>query len=300
MRRIALLAAALALVPAGDARGAGAVDDGAYASTPLPAWRPLPDELAAVLEAKSAGYARRALGFSCRERHREAGYRGGEARRERIREFDYLLVADKSAPEGFRAVRTRPDRPSSRGEVRVERDFPEPFLWSQLFRPAIRSTLRFRIGAWHTTPWKLVIPISWISGAPVLEGRRITEWTGTAEIEYRTGNLIRIVARPNFQDQRMEMQLREYLIGMRILGFSLTPPPDGIELTVDFGYEHEGYTYPTRVVLHRFRQVHRDVRRTLTREVFEYDDYRFFGTVTQERIPPLVYQPPADDAGNSN
>ncbi len=273
---------------------------GTYRATPLPAWLPLPDELAPVLEAKSEGYAHRALGFTCREIHRAAGYRRGEARRETIHEFDYLLVPAPDAPEGFRAVRTRPGRRSSRAETRVERDFPEPFLWTQLFRPAIRSTLRFRVGAWRTTPWKLVIPVSWISGAPVATGRRVTEWSGTAEIEYRTGNLVRVVARPNFQDQRMEMQLREYLTGMRILGFSLTPPPEGIELTVDFDYEHEGYTYPTRVELHRFRQVHRDRRATVTREVFEYRDYRFFGTATEEDIPPLVYSPPSDDTGRSD
>lgn len=254
-------------------------------------WTALPDELALILEQKARVYRERALGFTCRERRRLAEYNGREASSERIREYDYILVADAERPEGLAAVRTKPGRPEDSGE-NVDMDIPEPYFWTQIFQPSIRSTLRFRVGEWHTTPWKLAIPVSWISSSPVFEGERITEWTGTMEIEYRTGNPLKVVARPSFQDERMRLQLERYLTAWRFIGWSAAPPPDGVEVTIHFDHEHDRFTYPSRVEIHRFRQVHRDTRVTISRELLEYGDYRFFGTATQEEIPPLVYQPP--------
>ena len=145
-----------------------------------------------------------------------------------------------------------------------------------------------------TTPWKLAIPITWISSSPVFEFQRLTEWSGTVEIEYRTGNLLRVVARPSFQDERVSRQLDDYLTAWRVIGFTFAPPPEGVEITVSFDFEHEGYTYPSRVELHRFRQIHRDERITVSKQAIDYTDYRFFESVAEEDIPPFFYQPPTD------
>jgi hypothetical protein len=164
-----------------------------------------------------------------------------------------------------------------------------------LFEPRIRSLLYFQPGEWRTTPWRLAMPIRWISSAPVFDGRRITEWSGVAEVEYGTGALIRVVARPSFQDERIAAELQRYLTAFRFMGLSTVPPPVGQELSVDFDFEHEGFSYPTRVELVTFRQVHRDVRQTVARRVVEYTDYRFFGTTMEDHIPPLLWQTPATD-----
>ena len=254
----------------------------------------LPQEIADVLEAKAAAYRRRARKFSCTETIRASEYGREGAGREKVREYEFLLVEEPSAAGGFRGLRTRLGS-SGNKEKKVNLPFPEPYLWSQIFSRGIRSTLRYRVGQWHTTPWKLAIPVSWISSAPVSTRERITEWSGTVEVEYRTGNLIRLVAQPNFQEERILAQLEKFLTAFRVLGFSLAPAPVGLELQVDYRYEHEGFTYPTRVELRTFRQIHRGTRITVSRQIAEYSDYRFFGTRTQENIPPLVYQPPAPE-----
>ncbi|MDQ7006021.1 MAG: hypothetical protein Q9Q40_02190 [Acidobacteriota bacterium] len=254
-------------------------------------WKPLPAEIARVLERKAEAYRQRARGFSCTERIRRTRYGNEGAGKEKADDYDYLLVEDRAAPGGFRGLRTRPGS-SGRRERRVDLPFPDPYLWSQIFSPAVRSTLRFQVGQWHTTPWKLAIPLDWISSAPSHSGRRITEWSGTAEVEYRTGNLLKIVARPNFQEDRILAELDRFLTAFRILGFSVAPPPEGLELEVLFGFEHEGQTYPTRVELRTFRQVHRGERRITSRRVVEYRDYRFFGTRVQVEVPPFTYLPP--------
>lgn len=254
-------------------------------------WGPLPEALAPVLKAKSEGYARRALKFTCLERVREASYSGEEAGREKSREYNLLMISDPSVPEGFRGLRSKPDSSTGR-EEHIDLPFPEPFLWSQLFRDHIRSTLRFQIGEWHTTPWKLALPVTWASSAPVFDQKRLVEWSGTAEIEYLTGNLVRIVAAPSMQEERIRMEWQRAQTAFRFIGISFAPPPLGLELEIEFGFEHEGFSYPTRLELRTFRQIHRDERVTVSRRVVEYSDYRFFGTQVKDVIPPLVFQPP--------
>ncbi len=257
-------------------------------------WGPLPSEVAATLAAKVEGYRARALGFSCRESIRTTSYdRQGHAGRERITEYDYLLVREPNAPGGFVALRTKPGSGDTEGK-RVEVPFPEPYLWPELFSRGVRSTLRYRVGTWHTTPWRLAMPIDWTSAAPVGEKNRITEWSGRIEVEFRTGNVIRVVARPNMQDARLLAELDRFLKAFRVIGISTAPPPLGLELTVDFRFEHDGYLYPSRVEAHTFRQVHRDTRLTVSRTIATYEDYRFFGTTVDDSSPPFLYQPPAE------
>lgn len=278
--------AAAAVLTAAVLCGAAGPETGAEAT----GWGSLPQELVRVLEAKSAAYARRALRFTCIEQIRRASYHDGEAGAEVRRAVEYLLVRDRAQAGGFRALRSRLGS-AGRTEVSIDQGFPEPYLWTQLFDRSIRSTLRFSVGAWHTTPYRLAIPVRWRSSAPVVDGRRITEWSGRAEIEYRTGNLLEIVARPNLQDERIVRELERYLTAFRILGFPLASPPLGKELTVRFDYEHDGFTYPSEVELHVFRQVTRHSRETVRRKVVRYVDYRFFGTAVEETIPPLLFDP---------
>ncbi|MBP1611693.1 MAG: hypothetical protein H6Q01_356 [Acidobacteria bacterium] len=285
MRPVAAALVVLALAIPAWAGPPGADDIG---PSPLE-WAPLPEPLARVLEAKSNGYARRALGFSVKESVREARYSNEEARREKVEVYDYLLVREGAGPEGFRAFRTRPGETK---EERVDLPFPDALLWTQVFQPGIRSTLRFLVGDWHTTPYKLAIPVSWVTSAPVFGQRRITEWTGTVEVEYRTGNLVRVVARPSLQDERLKTELARYLTAFRFIGIAFAPPPIGVELSVEFDFEHDGFTYPTRAELLTFQLVHEDQRRTVSRQVITYDEYRFFGTEVKDEIPPLTWNAP--------
>lgn len=263
-----------------------------------PPFGPLPAELATTLQSKAAAVRQRATGFVCTERIREVVYEGREASDERARSYDYSLVRADDLPDGVRAVRLEPGASPDAKERSVEVPFPEPYLWFRIFEPAVRSTLRFQVGVWHTTPYKLAIPVSWLSSAPVAGGRGVHEWSGTAEVEWRTGNLVRVVARPSLQDERLIAQMQRYLTAFRFLGISTAPPPLGQELTVEFGFDHEGFTYPQRVELATFQQVGREERRIVSRQVVEYIDYRFFTTETTYEVPALTYDPgePAEES----
>lgn len=258
---------------------------------PAQEWGPLPQDLARVLEAKADGYGRRALSFSCLERVRTAQYSEGTAEKESWKDFDYLLIKEAGTLEGFRALRYKPGGKDPISDSSPY-PFPEPFLWSLVFEPRISSTLRFKVGTWRTTPWKLAIPIEWSSSAPVSGQQHVTEWSGTAEVEFRTGNLLRIVARPSLQEERLQAQLERFQTAFRLFGFSLAPAPIGSELTVDFDFEHEGYSFPTRVELTTYRLLGFGQRAIVKREVVEFLNYRFFGSQAEEHIPPLTWHPP--------
>ncbi len=260
-------------------------------------WGLLPAELQTVLEAKAGAYRQRATNFICTERVREVEYEGREAQNEKVREYDYSMTRDPSAPEGVRAVRLKPGAAPDAKEIDLRLPFPEPYLWFQVFEPAVRSTFRFNVGEWHTTPYKLAIPVTWQSSAPVLDGRKVTEWSGVAEVEWRTGNLVRVVARPSLQDERLLAQMQRYLTAFRFLGMSTAPPPLGQELTVSFGYDSDGFAYPQRVELATFQQTGRETRATVSRQVVEYSNYKFFSTDTTYEVPPLTYSPPETGEG---
>ncbi|MDQ7088554.1 MAG: hypothetical protein Q9Q13_12180 [Acidobacteriota bacterium] len=255
-------------------------------------WKPLPAEIARVLERKAEAYRQRARGFSCTERIRRTRYGNEGAGKEKADDYDYLLVEDRAAPGGFRGLRTRPGS-SGRRERRVDLPFPDPYLWSQIFSPAVRSTLRFQVGQWHTTPWKLAIPLDWdlLGTEPFRPAHHRMVGYGGSRVQdgqpLENRGPTQLPGRP---DPRRTRPLPHRVPDPRVLG--RPPPPEGLELEVLFGFEHEGQTYPTRVELRTFRQVHRGERRITSRRVVEYRDYRFFGTRVQVEVPPFTYLPP--------
>lgn len=253
-------------------------------------WHVLPEELAEVLSAKAGGYKRRALNFTCLESIRRADYKDSEAQREVRASYAYLLVPDGRVPGGFRSYRTRPQAGAD-DEIQADLPFPEPYTWSQLFDEVIRSGLKFKIGEWRTTPYKLVLPVSWMASTPTLNGNWITEYSGQIEIERATANPITVTASPNLQEEKIIAEMDRYLTAFRILGFSTASPPIGREIEVRFDFEHNGYTYPTRVSVREFKQISRESREITRRQVVDYSDYRFFRTASDPKIPPLLYDP---------
>lgn len=235
---------------------------------------PLPEELAALLEARAAACDERALRFQSLERSRSVRYRRGEAVREKGESRRYLLVRDE---EGL-VYRELRGKPGSRGGLSDQPrfDFPTPYAWTQMFEPRLRSAFRFRVGEPETTPWRLARPIEFEASAPVAERRRITEWSGTAWVEVKTGNLLRIVARPNLQDERLPAEFDRWIRAFSVIGFHMAPTPLGYEIEVRFDREHEGTLYPSRVEMRTFRLVGRDRAVTVSRLVVGHTRYEFF------------------------
>ena len=273
---------------------AAAAVSGARGQDALGGWGSLPRELVDILAKKASAYAVRALDFTCFEEVRRAEYKNEDALRQIDRRYEYLLIPDPTNAGGYRALRSKPGS-EGRNEERVNLGFPEPFLWTQIFDPAIASTFKFKVGEWRTTPWDLVRPITWISSAPLREGNRVTEWSGTVEVEFDYGNIVSVRAEPNLQEETINAALDKYLQAFRILGFSTAAPPIGRELTAQFEFKNEedGLRYPSRVEMRRFRQVSKTYRTTKNRQRVDYVDYRFFVIREREEIPPFDYDPEA-------
>lgn len=254
------------------------------------AWTPLPDGIVATLEARAHGFARRALGFTCREARRRVRYSGGEASGERERAYDFLLAKDE-ATGALRGLRARPGEPDA-SPTRDALECPEAYLWPLLFAEPPRGALRFRLGDWASENGRMVLPVTWRSAAPAGDVGSISAWSGTITLG-TDGNPVRLLARPNFQDATIAARRAEYIQSFKFNFFGLVfhtkPRPFGKEVAVDFAHAIDGFSYPSRVELCTFEQVGRalDERAVRRRDVAEYSAYRFFETYSAETIPPL-------------
>jgi hypothetical protein len=225
----------------------------------------------------------RALRFRCHEVARRAKYVRGEALREKSTARQYLLVREAGGVH-YGALRRK-----SRGSGRWKEDrrfpFPEPLAWTQIFDETARERFRFGIGPAFTTPWRLARPVRFGASGLVRDGRRIDEWSGTAWIEVNSGNVVRIEARPNFQDRRLEAEFQKWITSFSFIGLRpFAKTPIGHEIRIDFDEEHEGFLYPSRVELRTIRQVAADRAVTISRTIVEYRNYEFFRSETDEEI----------------
>jgi hypothetical protein len=231
---------------------------------------------------RAAAFNQRALRFRCLETSRVARYRQGEAVREKGKHRRYLLTRDETGAI-YRALRGDPTGEGGLSD-QVRFPYPEPLAWTQLFDPVLRSQFRFRVGEPATTPWRLARNVEFEAAAPVAGGRRIAEWSGTAWVEVRTGNLLRVVASPNLQEARLLAEYHRWIQAFRFLGLQLAPAPRGQQIQVDFDREHEGFLYPSRVELRTIRMVAAGRVVTESRTVVEYTGYEFFRTEARDEL----------------
>src|SRR5262245_7079112 len=156
--------------------------------------------------------------------------------------------------------------------------------------PTTRSTLRLAYLGREIRNYRLTHIVSFEGSAARFEGKDLREWSGTAWIEENTGNLVRIEARPVFQNERMLALWREFQQSFSVLpGLKAKARPHGYILGVLFDYERDGLLFPSRLDLTDFTWVATNHEVVDTRLVLTYDDYRFFKVESEEKTEP----PPA-------
>lgn len=247
-------------------------------------------ELFPVWSAAARRYDTYAQRFLCTETHRNVDYSrsAGEARREKETAYGYLLTLDpkNGSYEVVRQVLDDKKEPTG-GERTIDLGGPEPYTWTFLFLPTTVSTTRYRYLGREIQNYRLTHVVSFEGSAPRVEGRDIREWTGKAWVEENTGNLVRIEARPSFQDDRLRALWQEFQQAFVLpLGIKAKARPHGYALAVLFDYDRDGLLFPSRLDLADFVWVAKGREVLDTRLVLTYDDYRFFYTGTQEKIEP--------------
>ncbi len=245
-------------------------------------------ELMPQWAAAARRYETYALRFVCTETHRTIDYSrsAGEARSEKATPFGYLLTLDpKNA--SFEVIRQTLDeekRPTG-NERTLDLPCPEPYMWTFLFLPSLASSVRLHYLGREIQNYRLAHVVSFEGSAPRVDGRDLREWTGTVWIEENTGNIVRVEARPSFQNDRMLALWREFQQAFGLpLGFKTKARPHGYVLSVLFDAEKDGLLFPSRLDLTDFVWLATNREAMDTRLVLTYDDYRFFKTEAEEKV----------------
>jgi hypothetical protein len=237
----------------------------------------LPADLGPLLASRAAVYEEKTLGFQCLETAYREKIREDGTAREKVRERRYLLEREETGAV-YRALRGKPGG----GKLSDKSPFPvpEPFAWTQLFDTTLRTNFHFEVGEPTEIAERKAVPIRFESSQPPEDGRSIKEWSGIAWVDARRGDLLRVAARPNFQDDTLEEAYRTWARSTRIRVWALTfkkaPTPRGREVEVDFGQLHDDLLYPSRGTLVVFRMTGPSRRVRESRTLVEYSEYEFF------------------------
>lgn len=236
---------------------------------------------------KARRYKSYALQFLCTETHRTIDYSRaeGEARKEKEVAYGYLLTVEPKSFD-YQVLRQTVDaegHPTGTEKV-LDLSCPEPYTWTLLFLPTTASTMRFHYLGIEIQNYRLTHVVTFEGAAPRLDGKDIREWSGTVWVEENTGSLVRVEARPNFQNDRILALWREYQQSFSLPWGKSRPRPHGYAMAALFDFESGGLLFPSRLDLTDFTWLATNREVTDSRLVLTYDDYRFFRTETHETV----------------
>ena len=255
---------------------------------------PLPEEdpnfvaLMDRLVERAALYRRQALGFTCREVVVSGKYdiESGSYKKGDRSTYDYLF--EERAGGGLREVREEVVRSNDGDVKRRSTDFEPPlppaYSWATLFAKENRARFHFRPAGQVVKAYRLLTLIHFIGTSPNPGGTDISGWSGTVSVEGKTLNLWSIQGEPSGQDVRLEVEVLKYRRAFAIAGVPLAARPHGWQLDVTFGIEVAGLSYPTEQSLAMTSLAPSQQMVVEEKQTFKYDDYRFFGVITDETV----------------
>jgi hypothetical protein len=215
----------------------------------------LPGEVLAAARARVEVYDAYSRRFVCDEFARLADYdESGEATKEKVRQYGYLLVRDSGA--SFREMRqVLTEQGKYKGEVEDPEPFPPAYAWVFLFSRFHEPYFKFRLIETRFEGFDLVHAIQFKGSLAFSDGKDIRQWEGTVLLDANTHTPLEIVAEPAGQKQRIEAMYRSWSQSFNLLGFRTKPAPRGYRARVEFLLRREELTFPTDLRYDTFRAV---------------------------------------------
>jgi hypothetical protein len=309
---IGSLAAALAAGAAAPSAAAGApvADAAPVSAAGGPAALSAEEEaLLEKLASRAEQYRRYALGFTCEESVVRSFYNAEQGKfRRRDREvYDYLF--ERSEVSGrlgeVRELIEENGRPVRRSVRYLNLDVPPSYAWSQIFSRENRGRFHFKLAGKVLKGYRLLLQIDFTGWAAAPGKEEIAGWSGRASVDSGTLNLHTIEAEPSGQAARLAAERIKFQRAFAIMGIPLAARPRSRTLTVLFGFDHEGLTYPTETALVKSVYVSTAEQGVEERIVLRYRSYRFFkvGTQVEEArdrpLDPNAAPPPAPGASET-
>lgn len=251
---------------------------------PEETWPGLGAQLAEYLAKAAERYRDYAVRFTADETVRLATYEDGEATREDLTQYAYLL--DRTDDPGtFREVRQKlkADGSVARGEVQDEESFPPGYAWVFLFSRFHQPYFAYHDLGEHFEGYDLVREIRFRGALPYTDGKDIRQWEGTALVDATTGTPVEIRAEPSRQHERIRLLFDRWTRAFNIIGFRMAPRPFGYTCRVLFRLREDRLSFPTELRYDRFRAVSSKTTVPFSASIRTYEKYRFFDTRFQEK-----------------
>ena len=244
----------------------------------------LPEDLLAKLALMSDVYADRATGFTATETARSANYDAGEAGKEKIRQYAYILRTG-DVPPAFEEIRNAIGRRGGIGkEVTDSELFPPAYGWIFLFHERHQPYFAYRLVDERFEGFDWVREIQFRGALPFSDGKDIRQWEGTILVDAVHNTPIEIRAQPSSQSERLRQMFQNWSKSFNLAGYRTGPRPFGYRCEVEFRERRAGLTFPSRLRYDTFRAV--SPKRTVPWEASSrtYGDYRLFGVATEETV----------------
>jgi hypothetical protein len=232
----------------------------------------------------SGAYERRATGFTAMETARSARYEGGEAGKEDVRRYAYILQTAEQRIGVDEIRNSIGKRGDLGGRVDDGERFPPAYGWIYLFHEVNQPFFSYRLLGDGFEGFDWVRRIQFRGALPFTDGRDIRQWEGVILVDAVTNTPIEIRAQPSSQVERLRQQFQNWSKSFNLAGYRTGPRPFGYRCEVEFRERRVGLTYPSRLRYDTFRAV--SPRRTVRWAASSrfYSDYRLFGVETEETV----------------
>jgi hypothetical protein len=244
----------------------------------------LDEELLAELASMSAVYEDQATGFTAIETARTARYQDGEAGKEDVRRYAYILRTMEGSVnvDEIRNVIRRNGRLGD--EVVDAEQFPAAYTWIFLFHETNQPYFSYRLLGDRFEGFDWVREIQFRGALPFSDGQDIRQWEGVILVDAVSNMPLEIRSQPSAQADRLRQMFQNWSKSFNLAGFRTGPRPFGYRCEVEFRERRAGLSFPSRLRYDTYRAVspNRTVRWSASSRF--YTDYRLFGVETEERV----------------
>jgi hypothetical protein len=244
----------------------------------------LTEEFLDELAARARAYREYALSFSCTENVRSADYNAyGEADKEQIRNYAYLLERDETA-ENLREFRQRikDSGKIAKNPTEDQEPFPPAYGWVFLFSKFNQPYFDYRDLGNRFDGFDWVKEIQFRGQVPWSDGKDIRQWEGVAVVDAVTYTPLEIRAEPSNQTERIQEMYRQWAKAFNLIGVKLAPRPFGYRGRIKFRERRSELSFPTELRYDTFRAVSAKQIVLVEASIRQYENYRFYRTFTSE------------------
>ena len=243
----------------------------------------IPSEMSEKLAAVADTYLEYAVRFTCNESVRRAKFSDGEAKKETVKRYGYLLERGNGREVAEYRQKMRGDGSVTDTAVNDAEAFPPAYAWVFLFARINQPYFAYRERGDRFEGYDWVRIFEFKGAVPYTDGRDIRQWDGVVLVDATTLTPVEIRAEPSRQAERLKLLFDRWAQSFNIIGFRTGQKPEGYSGRVLFQSRRDKLTFPTEMRYTSFRAVSPKRTEPTAASTREYSDYKFFGSETKEK-----------------